>query len=105
MRSSWICPLRFLMRTEPSFLTALSRTPPLVAAALVLNRLMTSPEPSRFNSHFLVLLLCVREYFGNLAIVTATVSRNKTVLARGEIKIQHDAARTGQDTSRPTGDC
>lgn len=29
--------------------------------------------------------------FGKLGIVTATVSRNKTVLARGEIKIQHDA--------------
>jgi radical SAM protein with 4Fe4S-binding SPASM domain len=61
-------------------------------------------EPARVGD---TLNVSVRKHarFGKLAILTATVSRNKTVLARGEIKIQHDAVRSGQDTSRPTGDC
>jgi predicted hotdog family 3-hydroxylacyl-ACP dehydratase len=35
--------------------------------------------------------------FGKFAIVKATVSRSDTVLARGEIKIWHDAASGGED--------
>jgi radical SAM protein with 4Fe4S-binding SPASM domain len=36
--------------------------------------------------------------FGKFAVVKARVSRGSTVLARGEIKIWHDAVRRGQET-------
>jgi predicted hotdog family 3-hydroxylacyl-ACP dehydratase len=61
-------------------------------------------EPARVGD---TLNIFVRKHarFGKIGIVTATISRDKTVLARGEIKIHHDAVRNGQEARRPAGDC
>ena len=41
--------------------------------------------------------------FGKFASVKATVSRNSTVLARGEIRIWHDASGSGEPAAGSTG--
>jgi hypothetical protein len=53
--------------------TALERTPPLVAFALLMKVLTTLPEPSLFSSHFFDLALYASEYLGSFAMSASRV--------------------------------